>query len=64
MDFWTLLGLTDEEAAKRFPATRRFFANGFKLNSQFHGDNTLGLSSPNQSIQLNIITGDFQCLLS
>lgn len=57
-DLWTLMGLSPEDASDKFIATRRFLTSGFALDDRYHEDGVLGLSSANQTIQLDLRNGE------
>lgn len=60
MDWLALMNAAQPEIAAKFPVTRRYFAQGFKVSPRFHADDIVGLETLNQTIRLNLITGDLE----
>jgi hypothetical protein len=60
MDHFSILLSSKQEIIQKFPVSRRFFQSGFELDPRNHEDNTLGLISLQQVIQLDLITGDIK----
>lgn len=58
VDMWTLMGLGTADIYKRWPSTRRFIDQGFVPDPRYHADNRIGLASLNQTIVLDLATGD------
>jgi len=61
MNWLELMNAAQEDIAAKFPVTRRYFAQGFKVSPRFHADNIVGLETLNQIIRLDLLTGDFVC---
>jgi len=57
-DFWTLFNMKKDEVFRQFPATRRFLAQGFDLDPRHHRDNQLCLVSVNQTLRLDLASGE------
>lgn len=57
-DMWTLMALKADEVRAKYPVARRFIDLGFQLDPRNHADNLLALTSLNQSIRLNLTSGD------
>ena len=64
MTSWlTQYHLTRAQAFDLYPNARRFLNLGFELEPKLHGDGKIGLASPNQKLRLDVLTGDFECVL-
>ena len=59
MNWIQLMNMSQPDISAKFPMTRRFFAQGFKVSPRFHADDVVGLESLNQTLQLNVRTGEF-----
>lgn len=65
MQTWfQLTRITRGEAFDKFPNARRFINLGFELDPLLHEDGKLGLKSRNQTLRLDLETGDVECVLS
>lgn len=60
MDMWTLFNMGKGEARAKYPVVRRFLDQGFELDPREHQPGKLGLASLNQTIRLDLLTGDLE----
>ena len=58
-DMWALIALSKPDIHANWPCSRRFFAMGFALDPRHHADGKVGLVTPNQTIVLELATGEF-----
>lgn len=61
-DFWTLMNMSKDDVYKHFIPTRRWILNGFQLDPRFHKNGKVALATPNQSVLVDVNTGDFALL--
>ena len=60
INWHSLMQMKEPEVAARWPNTRRWFAQGFRLSPRHHAEGMIGLESLNQTIRLNVLNGDFE----
>lgn len=65
MQTWfQLVSIDAPTAYALFPCARRFINLGFQVDPLLHEDGKLGLKSVNQTLRLDLETGDVECVLS
>lgn len=59
-DWFTLFNMSKDDVMKKFIPTRRFLNNGFELDPRYHRNGKVCVTSPNQTILVDVLTGDFE----